>query len=300
VRLARLAALAIAGALGLALLALALYAQTLLPHPAAPGPRPAFITFIGDSLTEGSELPPGAKAYPELVAAQLGVLHHNLGIRGLTTREALVQELHLVPPETSTAVIYLGTNDLWRQLVKRRGPGDQRVPRLAFSIMDWALRRNGVTVYAVLLRDMSLMPRFAANPSVVEPMHDWIDSWDRWLLEQPVIPIDLRCVPGINDPQEYIADQVHPNVAGNRRLAKAVLDGIRRHGLRCAAPGAKSFASKNAVSRRTMSGLSGGPVSGRSTTYQNPTETAIAAQMLSGNGTPCRSCSHARTGPWIR
>ena len=78
------------------------------------------MTFLGDSIAVGSAFPPGTASYPELTGRRLGLPVHNVGVSGITLQDALEQEVHRIPRDTDSVVIYLGMNDL--------GLGPGRIP----------------------------------------------------------------------------------------------------------------------------------------------------------------------------
>jgi lysophospholipase L1-like esterase len=206
----------------------------LVPRIAAVDTAGPVIAFIGDSLTVGVGLPPGSRAYPELVGAELHGRVYNLGVPGITTWDAMLAEVPRVPPETTVAVVYLGTNDLMHDVVESIAPfGSRHIMRFAFVSIVNALNRKGIVTYAVLLRDLSTMPRFASRPGLPQRIAAWTDAWDEWAATRGAIPIDLRCFSDVDDVANYVGDQLHPNITGTRLLAKHVAFGIEHRGVTC-------------------------------------------------------------------
>jgi lysophospholipase L1-like esterase len=223
----RLGIIAIAGAV------IFLCYRSVLPPPAVKNqPGAAVYTFLGDSLTQGNAIPP--PAYPEIAGRILGGKANNLGITGLTTLQILLAELHAVPPDTQTAVIYAGTNDLTHELVYRFAL-PHWVTQTAYRFMIDALQRNGVKTYTVLLRDLARMPGYDRDPQKAAEITAWTNSWDSWIARQGGLPIDLRCFADMNDPANYRPDGLHPNARGTRLLAEHVAQGIKNGGVTCAA-----------------------------------------------------------------
>jgi lysophospholipase L1-like esterase len=214
------------------------YFRSLPPPPhkpiAAAGASSPAIAFIGDSLSIGAYLPPGSPAYPELAGAALHGRVHNLGVAGITTWEAMRRELRLVPPETTIAVIYLGTNDLMQGPIEHSARlGSGALMHAAFLTMVTALKHNGVATYVVLLRDLGKMPRFASDRALAQRIGAWTESWDRWAATRGAIPIDLRCFSDVDDVRNYQSDQVHPTARGTQLLAEHVAYGVAHRGVTC-------------------------------------------------------------------
>lgn len=192
------------------------------------------IAFLGDSLSVGWNLPPGSQTYPETVGAELSARVYNFGIPGITMFDAMLRELRQVPPETTVAVIYLGTNDLIQDVVEHRAPvGSRQVMRLSFLTVVAALKQNGITPYVVLLRDLGNMPRFATSRKLAQEATSWTHSWDEWAAKHGAIAIDLRCFPDVDDVRNYQSDQLHPTAHGTRLLAEHVAFGIKHNGVAC-------------------------------------------------------------------
>ena len=123
------------------------------------------------------------------------------------------------------------SNPLQYNLVKI--PESRQIMRFAFVSIVNAMNRKGIVTYAVLLRDLSKMPRFSSPQGLAQRIAAWTDAWDGWAATRGAIPIDLRCFPDVDDVANYLGDQLHPNVAGTRLLAKHVAFGIAHRGVTC-------------------------------------------------------------------
>ena len=193
------------------------------------------VTFLGDSIAAGSAFPPGTTTYPELAGRRLRLPVHNVNVSGITLQDALEQEVHRIPRDTGSVVIYLGTNDLWPPSGPHpSGPVHVLQMRASYLVMLHVLKERGFRIYVVLLRDLSKMPGLAHNPGLRAEVSRWTNSWDDWAARQGVTPIDLRCFPDVNDPKNYFPDEIHPNLEGNRLLAGHVAQGILEGGVTCA------------------------------------------------------------------
>jgi lysophospholipase L1-like esterase len=212
----------------------AVFVRSLLPAGPANLAGAPTVAFIGDSLTAGNIS--GPPAYPEIAAALLGAQPQNLGVPGITTIAALFSELHKVRKGTRIAVIYLGTNDLIQEPELGAPPYQHALMKASYLFMIWALEREGIAVYTVLLRDISRMPGIGRDPIVARYVVAWTDAWDGWAARQGAIPIDLRCFPDVDEVRNYERDQLHPNVKGNRLLAEHVVQGIKNGGVACPPP----------------------------------------------------------------
>ena len=171
------------------------------------------IVFLGDSLTAGYQLDP-AEAYPALIQQKLNQAGYafrvvNAGVSGSTTTDGLQRLNWLLREPIDILVLALGANDALRGLplslirdnldailtrVRGQNPGAQ----LVLVGMRMPPSYGGVYVlgFEAIYRELA-----QAHGAVLIP----------FLLE------GVAGEPGLN-----LADQLHPNAAGHRVLARTV------------------------------------------------------------------------------
>lgn len=190
-------------------------------RPSAPEPEPAAdprprVVFLGDSLTAGFGLAE-EEAYParveELLAAE-GVEAEviNAGVSGETSAGGLARIDWILRLEPDVVVVELGPNDglrglpldateeNLRRIVERIRAAGARVLLVGLQIPP-----NYGPDYAGRFRE--LYPRLAEE------------------LDVPLVPFLLEGVGG--EPELNLADGMHPNAAGHRRLAVNVLPRLK-------------------------------------------------------------------------
>ena len=179
------------------------------PRPAgAPSPEPS---PAGDSLTAGLGLPAG-EAYPALIENRLreegyDVEVVNAGVSGDTTAGGLSRLDWLLDQDPEVLVVGLGANDGLRGL-----PLEQTEENLRAIVRR--ARDAGARVLVLGMRiPPSHGPDYAGGfreifPRVAEE------------LDVPLVPFLLEDVAA--KPQLNLADRIHPNARGHRRMAATV------------------------------------------------------------------------------
>ncbi|MFO7723983.1 MAG: arylesterase [Oceanipulchritudo sp.] len=171
------------------------------------------IVFIGDSLTAGYQLEP-EEAYPQIVQRLLKARGRdvevvNAGISGDTTAGGLRRIDWLLRQEMDTLFIALGANDALRgQPVEATRENLRGIIRKA---------REAHPEVRIILAGM------LAPPNMGEPYREAFAALYRELAEtEPVelMPFLLEGVAG--EPELNLADGIHPNREGQRRIAEAV------------------------------------------------------------------------------
>jgi acyl-CoA thioesterase-1 len=188
------------------------------PPPADPPPvstRPR-IVFLGDSLTAGYGLTP-EEAYPALIEARLRDAGYdyeviNAGVSGDTSAGGRRRLDWSLRGDVDVLVIALGGND------GLRGLPPEALKENLQAMIDTARARD----IDVVLAGMEAPPNF--GPTYTDDFREVY----RQLAEQPgitLLPFLLEGVAG--DASLNQQDGIHPNAAGQRRLAEAVWTTLR-------------------------------------------------------------------------
>lgn len=185
-------------------------------RPATAQSRPLRVVALGDSLTEGYQLPASA-AFPavlekELKSSGLAVEIANAGVSGDTAAQGLARLDWSVPDGTDAVIVALGANDALRGLdpVGTRRSLDQIVARL---------KERGI---AVMLAGMYAPRNLGA---------EYIRAFDAIYPELsakygvPLYPFFLDGIVG--DPRLNLADRIHPNPEGVRIMVSRILPTVR-------------------------------------------------------------------------
>ena len=177
------------------------------------------VIFLGDSITEGYGVNKSA-AYPELIAEALPAkVHHqvqviNAGVSGSTTASAVSRLKWLLkgPTQPTLLVIALGGNDGLRGL---------DVKAMQQHLTEAVRYAKSHGIQQVLIAGMQMPPNYgqgylrefaAVFPAVAKAE------------QAALLPFLLDGVGG--DPKLNQADGIHPNEAGQQRIAKTVLQAI--------------------------------------------------------------------------
>jgi acyl-CoA thioesterase-1 len=213
----------------LALLCLAVILAACGPEAAPPPPAPAAsdpvrgtILCLGDSLTAGYGLPE-SEAFPALLEQRLqaeGLSYRviNAGISGETSSGALSRLDWVLTLNPDIVILATGANDGLRGV-------DPDLTRRNLEAMAVRLNSQGRVVVLAgmqMVRNLGLpfTRAFEANYPAVAEAHGLI-----------LIPFLLEGVAG--RPELNLADGIHPNREGHRRVAELihpfVREAIRRH-----------------------------------------------------------------------
>jgi acyl-CoA thioesterase-1 len=185
---------------------------------AEPGEElPPLVIFLGDSLTAGRGLE-AAQAFPAVVQSRIAgrglpIRALNAGVSGDTTAGGVRRLEWLLRRKPEVVVVELGANDGLRGLPLEMTEGNLR-RIIAFSQEAGA---------AVLLLGMMMPPNYgpdytegfrAIYPRLAEEMR------------VPLLPFLLEGVAG--EPSLNLADGIHPNAEGHRRVAENLLPHLER------------------------------------------------------------------------
>lgn len=173
---------------------------------------PPLVIFLGDSLSAGYGLSE-SEAFPALVAEELaarGVSARvvNAGISGDTTAGGASRLEWLLAQEPAVMVVELGANDGLRGLSLEETE----------SNLDAIVRRCLKEDVKVLLVGMKIPPSYGS---------DYADGFES-LFERIADRYGVALLPFLLDgvaanPELNLADGIHPNAAGQRRLAANVI-----------------------------------------------------------------------------
>jgi acyl-CoA thioesterase I len=195
---------------GVAAFVLLLLASVVCAAPSGSTPR-RLVVFLGDSLTAGWGLE-AREAYPallgaELAAAGVGVDVLNAGVSGDTAAQGLARLDGVLARRPALVVVALGTNDALRGLP----------PAALEATLGQIVTRCRSTGAAVLLIGMRfgtwLAPPDAGRYEAVCPR----------LAARLAVPLLPDLMVGVSgDPTLCFPDRLHPNAAGQRRVAGTV------------------------------------------------------------------------------
>jgi acyl-CoA thioesterase-1 len=200
-------------------------ADRSMPDPAAeptPGPRTTaagarpLVVFLGDSLTAGYGLPE-ADAYPALIEAALAaegrpVRVVNAGVSGDTSAGGLARLDWVLRLEPDVVVVELGPNDGLRGLPLEATEANLR------RIVERSRAAGARVLLAGMLIPPNYGPDYAGRFAAIYPRL-------AAELDVPLVPFLLEGVGGELDLN--LADGIHPNAAGHRRLADNVMPHLR-------------------------------------------------------------------------
>lgn len=192
---------------------LALSALLAVAALADPAPDPRTVLFFGDSLTAGYGVEPG-QSFPARIQARLDSLAWpvrvvNAGLAGETTAAGLRRIDWILRPPVDVFVLALGGNDGLRGLPPDQAEGNlqgildrvkARFPAAELVVAGVRLPPNLGEPYIQAFQ--AVFPRLAqANGAVLIP----------------------RLLEGVGgDRERMLADGIHPNADGHRRMAETV------------------------------------------------------------------------------
>jgi len=194
---------------------------------------------MGDSLTEGDEIPAG-HTWPELVSNALNVDVTNCGIGGDTTTGMLARfHPEVVARRPAFVLIMGGTNDLWW------GQPINTVLANLFSMVFQARHYGVASVIALpppvnvsLASESDFSPPWAGYDHFTEQLQRLIESIRRYAAESDVVLADLYR-PFFSTGNEinarlYMPDGLHPNTEGHQAIATTIGQTFYRNFLFCA------------------------------------------------------------------
>jgi len=165
-----------------------------------PHPQGAHIVAFGDSLTAGFHTGPG-ESYPEQLSRLLGKPILNRGVSGDTTADALLRlEKDVLAENPRIVLLCLGGNDMLRRL-----PADAQFANLRQAIQR--IQAKGALVVLLGTEGFRL------------DQQDY-DRRFRELARETGSVYVPNLMKGILSERSLMYDQIHPNAAGNARIAR--------------------------------------------------------------------------------
>jgi len=199
--------------IGVAALALSMGVIAAAPSPPPQAVGEGLYVAIGDSITFGYGLgAPGRDAFPYLVAQRLGVPVLDLGIPGVDSRGALEFEAPRVPRSATIITIFVGTNDADRI---RRGTFTDAQFRSTYQKLIVAAHAAAPSAQIYLLTPSTAM---AEGWGVTDFIRSQANASARL--------IDLDRDRRLHLRANYQPDFIHPNIAGQRRIAGDVIGAL--------------------------------------------------------------------------
>jgi lysophospholipase L1-like esterase len=162
------------------------------------------IVVLGDSMAAGVGSGPG-EAYPDLLATRLRAEVVNAGVSGSTTAEGLARIGDVLAEDPWMVIVELGGNDFLRQV-----PPEQTERNLR-GILDRLIAGRVVPVL------VEMDAPFAAR---------YREIYGR-LSDEYHVPVVEDVFGEIERDPSLKSDQIHPNAAGQRKLAEAIAEEIQ-------------------------------------------------------------------------
>jgi lysophospholipase L1-like esterase len=171
--------------------------------------RSAVILAFGDSLTYGTGAEP-SESYPAVLEQMIGRKVVNAGIPGEVTAQGLSRLPEVLQKERPALMIIChGGNDMLRKLNQQQAASNIRnMIRLAQE------QKVAVVLIAVPAPDLSLSP-----PQMY-----------REIAKDLAIPLEEKIIPAVMTDGSLRSDYIHPNAAGYRRIAEALVMLLKKSG----------------------------------------------------------------------
>lgn len=178
---------------------------------------------LGDSFTAGTGCPPGARWADRVAQALRGInsdlVYRNYAEKGATTTRLLEQQVPLalqLEPELLTVIC--GVNDVLESV---RPDVPAAVGRLAESFDRLREGMPGALIISATLPEQwRFLPLGARTKRRVGEGVGELNERIRELAATREIPLlEAAGHPELNDPENFIADGLHPSVAGHRKAA---------------------------------------------------------------------------------
>jgi len=180
------------------------------------------VAFLGDSLTSGWRLPEG-EAYPALVGRALAARGRpvrvlNAGVSGDTAAQGLARLPGVLKHRPDVLVVALGANDALQS-----GPLDDAEAALGRIVLDAQAARARVLLVGIRLGIGAAAPRVGATAGDVARAGRLFEI-QAGLAAAHRVPFVPDLLAGVSGEAGLLfPDRLHPNAAGQRRLAGNVL-----------------------------------------------------------------------------
>jgi lysophospholipase L1-like esterase len=171
--------------------------------------RSAVILAFGNSLTYGTGAEP-TESYPAVLEQMIGRKVVNAGIPGEVTAQGLSRLPEVLQKERPALMIIChGGNDMLRKLNQQQAANNLRnMIRLAQE------QKVAVILIAVPAPGLSLSP-----PQMYREM-----------AKELAIPLEEKIIPAVLADGSLKSDYIHPNAAGYRRVAEALVVLLKKSG----------------------------------------------------------------------
>jgi len=179
------------------------------------------VAFLGDSLTSGWRLRE-EEAYPALVARALAARGRpirviNAGVSGDTAAQALARLPAVLKDRPDVLVVALGAND-----GLGTGPLDGTEAALRRIVLDAQAKGARVLLVGIRLGTGDSAPRVGATAGDVERSSRLLEIHAR-LASAHRVPFAPDLLAGVTGEADLLfPDRLHPNAAGQQRLAENV------------------------------------------------------------------------------
>jgi lysophospholipase L1-like esterase len=193
----------------------------VLKVEAGEGPIRSYVA-LGDSFTAGTGCEPGEswadRLAARLAAGQAGFVYRNLAFEGATSADVLDQLGAALQVEPDLVTVVCGANDV---LFSVRPDPDAYSRRLAGIVRR--LREALPTVRIVTATAPERWDFLELGPRTRHRVERGIDRFNaatRAVAEAHDIPcLEVAGHPGLADPENFIADGLHPSPRGHKRAA---------------------------------------------------------------------------------
>ncbi len=186
---------------------------------------------IGDSSTEGLNDPDGNGGYrgwsrrlaARIADAQGGLLYANFGVRGLTTRAILDQQLEpAASMQPDLVTMFSGTNDVIGLHF------DAHSIARDMEHMQRTFIENGATVLTFTLPDLT--PIMPIARGIAPRIHAMNDAVRTAAVRTGATLLDFASYPVAVDPRLWHEDRIHANATGHARIADALAFALKLPG----------------------------------------------------------------------
>jgi lysophospholipase L1-like esterase len=203
--------------------AVALFALETVATSASGAP---IVVSLGDSIAYGFGVPSRAtQSYAALYAASIGGTLVNLGERGTICQDVIDHQVARLPSSAAIVILNCGTNDVGGfdfappdnvTPAAAASPAELEASQKSFTRLVKLLRAKapGATIYLVNLRHWQRI----RGPEPTQVARN-VDVWNAMLAATGLRVIDLAGDVRMYDPANFLSDEIHPNVAGNKIIA---------------------------------------------------------------------------------
>ena len=194
--------------------------------------RVSCFVALGDSFTAGRGCDPELR-WPNRLAASLrgrhpGLDYRNLAVDGATSAEVLDQVGPAVQQEPDLVTVICGANDVIRTV---RPDIDAYAEHLAtiFDRLTAALPRVAILTATTPERWQFLDLRPRTRERIVSGLAELNDATRRVAASRSLPVLEVVGHPGLDDPENFLDDGLHPSPRGHARAALELARALRTH-----------------------------------------------------------------------